>query len=230
MGTQSEATFAGITDSSFQDDPIRVLVVTGGHEYDTSFYTVFERNDAFRWDHAVSNEEAFKSDIRDKYDVLVLYDLSRSLSEVGRENLQNFVESGKGLVVLHHAIANYNDWPWWYQQVMGGRYLLEPDGDEPGSTYSQNEKVAVRAVSDHPVTEGIDGTEFLEETYKGLWISPNVKVLLETDNPASDGPLVWISPYDRSRVIYIQSGHDRPTLSHPAYHRLVQNAILWTAE
>ena len=53
--------------------PLRLLVVTGGHPYATSFYTIFEGYDDLRWDHAVSNHEAFRSDIRPGYDVLVLY-------------------------------------------------------------------------------------------------------------------------------------------------------------
>lgn len=220
--------------ASPQDTPqsmevVRVLVVTGGHEYDTSFYTVFEGSDAFQWDHAVSNEEAFRTDIREKYDVLVLYDLSRSLSDDGRKNLRDFVESGKGVVVLHHAIADYNDWPWWYEEVVGGRYLLEPDGDQQASIYEQGVELTARATGSHPVTEGLDTVHFLEETYKHLWISPRVQVLLETDHATSDGPIAWVSPYEQSRVVYIQSGHDRPTLVHSDYHRLVHNAIMWTS-
>lgn len=210
-------------------DPIRVLVVTGGHAYDTSFYTVFEGNEAFRWDHAVSNEEAFRTDIREKYDVLVLYDLSRTLSETGRKNLRNFVEAGKGVVVLHHAIADYNDWPWWYEEVVGGRYLLEADGDQPASTYKQDVDLTIRATGSHPITQGLETIRFNEETYKQMWISSDVQVILETDHESSDGPIAWVSPYDHSRVVYIQSGHGRPTLIHPDYHKLVHNAILWTA-
>jgi len=26
-----------------------------------------------------------------------------------------FVEGGKGIVVLHHALLNYQKWPWWYE-------------------------------------------------------------------------------------------------------------------
>ncbi len=35
--------------------PIRALVVTGGHEYATTFYTVFEGMDDLHWEHALSN-------------------------------------------------------------------------------------------------------------------------------------------------------------------------------
>ena len=68
-----------------------------------------------------------------------------------------------------------------------------------------------------------------DETYKGMWISPDVKVLLKTDNPTSDGPVAWISPYAKSRVVYIQLGHGETAHLHPGYGTLVQDAIRWSA-
>jgi type 1 glutamine amidotransferase len=62
-----------------------------------------------------------------------------------------------------------------------------------------------------------------------MWISPDVKVLLETGHPDNDRPVAWIGPYQKSRVVYIQFGHGRSTHENPAYRQLVRNAILWTA-
>jgi type 1 glutamine amidotransferase len=62
-----------------------------------------------------------------------------------------------------------------------------------------------------------------------MWISPDVKVLLRTDNPTSDGPVAWISPYAKSRVVYIQLGHGETAHLHPGYRTLVQGAIRWSA-
>ena len=70
-------------------------------------------------------------------------------------------------------------------------------------------------------------THIIDETYKGMWISPDVKVLLKSDDPTSDGPVAWISPYAKSRVICIQLGHDHLAHDHPMYRNLVKNAILW---
>jgi type 1 glutamine amidotransferase len=210
--------------------PLRVLVVTGGHSYPTSFYTVFENHADFRWDHVVSNQEAFARDLRNRYDVLVLYDMSRELDQNGRDNLRQFVESGKGVVVLHHAILNYGDWPWWYRDVVGGRYLDFADLDLPPSTYQHDVDMNVRVVTKHPVTAGLDAFQIYDETYKGMWISPEITVLLETDHPTSDGPVAWIGPNRQSRVVYIQLGHGEEAHRNPNYRRLVQNAILWTGD
>ena len=52
-------------------------------------------------------------------------------------------------------------------------------------------------------------------------------MLLQTTNPTSDGPVVWISPYSKSRVVYIELGHDRLAHNNPDYRELVHRAILW---
>ena len=140
-----------------------------------------------------------------------------------------FVEAGKGVVVLHHAIADYQDWEWWYKEVVGGKYLLKPEGSTPASTYLHDQELCIRPALDHPITARIGTMHFRDETYKGMWISPDVRVLLRTDNPTSDGPLAWISPYAKSRVVYIELGHGETAHLYPAYRDLVQDAIRWTA-
>ena len=68
-----------------------------------------------------------------------------------------------------------------------------------------------------------------DETYKKMWISPKVEVLLKTDNPTSDGPIAWVSPYNKARVVFVQLGHGRTAHLYPPYQQLVRNAILWSA-
>lgn len=209
------------------DADVRALVVTGGHDYDTDFYTLFE-GDWVTWDHKPTNTEAFENPIRDRYDVVVMYDMSRNLGVEGRKHLREFVESGKGVVVLHHALANYNAWEWWWHDVVGARYILE-GGPEPASDYKHDVDLYATAVGRHPVTADVAPMQIIDETYKNMWISPEVKVILETDEESSDGPLAWISPYEKSRVIAIQLGHDRHAHRYPGFRKLVKRAILWSA-
>jgi type 1 glutamine amidotransferase len=205
---------------------VRTLVVTGGHEYSTSFYTVFEQ-EGLAWDHAVSNEEAFRQDLRGRYDVVVLYDMSTTLSEAGRANFRAFAEGGGGVVVLHHAIVSYQDWPW-YHELVGGAYLNDAPG-RPGSTYLHDQDLNVKIVAAHPVTEGVVLPRIHDETYKRMAIASSNTVLLTTDHPASDAPLAWVSAYPKARVVYVQLGHGSEAHRDPGYRRLVLNAVRWTA-
>jgi hypothetical protein len=133
------------------------------------------------------------------------------------------------MVVLHHAIADYPAWDWWSREVVGGKYLLKAEGGMPASTFLHDQELFVEPVGSHPILSGINRMHLWDETYKGMWISPNVTVLLRTDNRTSDGPVAWVSPYEKSRVVYIQLGHDQLAHQHPTYQKLVHNAILWSA-
>jgi type 1 glutamine amidotransferase len=206
---------------------LRLLVVTGGHDYPTSFYTVFEQ-DGLTWDHAVSNEEAFKKDLRGRYEALVLYDASATISPNAQTHFREFVESGGGLVVLHHAIISYQDSDW-FRDLVGGRYFLSPQSGHQPSTYLHDVDMNVRAVTPHPITRGVTITRIHDETYKGMWIAPTSTVLLATDNETSDGPLVWVSAYRPARVVYIQLGHGTEAHRDAGYRALVRNALLWVA-
>jgi type 1 glutamine amidotransferase len=208
--------------------PVRVLIVTGGHDHPPSFYSLFD--DASFIASVNPHPAAFSEDFRQRADVLVLYDMIPNMAEEEkRNNLRAFVESGKGVVVLHHAIIDHQTWPWWYEEVVGGRYLLNPEGEMPASTYKHEERVRVTVAKKHPVTEGLTDFVIEDETYKGMWISPKVQVLLTTDNPTSDGPVAWLGTYPKARVVYIQLGHGSLAHRNPNYQRLVHNAILWAA-
>jgi type 1 glutamine amidotransferase len=210
--------------------PIRVLLVTGGHDHEPSFYSVFEGQPEMSVN-VDPHPGAFRGDPRERYDVIVLYDFVQvdQIEEARRRNLQQFVESGKGLVVLHHALCNYNSWEWWWRDVAGVRYLQRAEGNRAASTYKHDERLRITPSGSHPVLRGVEAIEITDETYKGLWLAPSNKVLLTTDNPTSDGPLAWISAYDKSRVVVIQPRHGREVHLSPRYRRVVRNAVVWSA-
>lgn len=94
---------------------VRVQITTGGHPHDISFYGLFESQP----DLAVTinpHPSAYRRDLRKFADVLVLYDLADTTGEAERNNLRGYLESGGGLVVLHHALADNWQWKWWYKE------------------------------------------------------------------------------------------------------------------
>jgi type 1 glutamine amidotransferase len=210
-------------------DAVRGLVITGGHDHDTSFYSLFDGYHDLARLPVMTSASAFQNDLRGKYDVLILYDFTRDLNETGKKNLRDFVESGKGIVVLHHALLDYPDWPWWSEDVVGGRYRLKPEGTIPSSSVKNDERMLVTPESQHPITAGIGPFHVVDETYKGMYLSPRNRPLLTTDNPSSDHFVAWIGPCATSRVVAIQLGHGPTIFGHPSYRAMVHNAILWSA-
>jgi uncharacterized protein len=209
---------------------LRVLAVTGGHSYPTDFYSLFEGQSDLAWHHATLQAEAFKPGMKDRFDVVVLHDMAEDLPEKQRAALREFVEAGKGVVSMHHAIIDYTGWPWWWQEVVGGKYFAQPVEGYTRSAYKEGVDMLVKAVPGvrHPVLRGVSPLLLHDETYKGMWHSPKIKVLMETDHPDNDKPVVYVGPYEKARVIYIQPGHSGTTFRQPNFRRLVRNAILWT--
>lgn len=209
---------------------VRALVVTGGHTYDASFYTLFEDQPGIA---AVVDPHPMpyrRGDLRKRYDTLVLYDSMQVIDDTERKNLTSFLESGKGLVILHHALVDYSDFSWFWEEIMGARWLkVGGPGSKWKTRWKDDVEQLVTPVAEHPVTAGVGPMRVCDETYKGMWLSPEIKVLMRSDAPSSDGPVVWISPYPKSRVVIIELGHGRKTHLHPGYRKLVANAIRWSA-
>lgn len=210
-------------------DAVRVLVVTGGHAHDPSFYSLFEGYPEMAVTVDPHPFAYTRKGLTKKYDVLVLYDLIQEIPEDQKQALREFVESGKGLVVLHHAIADFNNWEWWWKEVVGVHYLVAPMGDQPRSQYKLNQEVFVQQVGTHPILQGVGPLHMIEETYKQVWVSPANTILMKTEHPYAEGPMAWVSAYEKSRVFATMMGHDHLVHTNPGYRRLVRNAVLWTA-
>ncbi len=174
-------------------DAVKGLLITGGHDHETSFYALFDGYQDLARTPVASSATAFAKDLRGKYDVIIMYDFSRDLDETGKKNLREFVEAGKGVVVLHHALLNYQRWPWWYEEVVGGSYRLQSEGKVLSSTVKDGQQMFVTPQA-HAITAGISPFRIVDESYKRMWFSPRVQPLLLTDNPSSDHFLAWVGP------------------------------------
>jgi type 1 glutamine amidotransferase len=214
-----------------QDAKIRVLVVTGGHDYTTGFYTLFQGHPDLRWDHHAHRAPAdgYVRDMAKRYDVLVLYDMEKDAPDAQRRNLMDFVQSGGGVVALHHALASMPQWKE-FHELIGGKYLDASEAGRPPSTYQHDVRVRIHVADrTHPVTRLLDDFEIEDEVYGGLWVSPDAHVLLTTDHPASTKAIAWVAANANARVVTIQPGHGEPAFADASYRRLVIQAIRWAA-
>lgn len=211
---------------------LRVLGVTSGHSYPTAFYTMLDSLQGIHWTHAATHQEAFAKPLEDRYDVVLLHDMHDTAPEQTRKRLTAFVEAGKGIVSLHHAIVNYTDWPWWHQEVTGGKYFVKATENHAASSYREDVNfvvIPVKGKQNHPVLRGVGPLTVHDEAYKNMWFSPKIEVLMETGFEENDKPVVYSGPHPKARSIYIQLGHSAHTMANPGFRRLVRNALFWTA-
>jgi uncharacterized protein len=216
---------------------IRLLVVTGGHEFEHDpFFQMFKDNPAVTYE-AVEHPNAharLKAGVSRQYDVLVLYDMHQEITDEAKADFLARLKEGKGLVVLHHAIASYGQWPE-YAKIIGARYYLGKtmvDGvEKPQSVYQHGVHFKIHVINlNHPITRGMKDYEILDETYNGFDVSPECKPLLTTDEPLSKPTIAWTKTYGPSRVVYLQSGHDHTAYENPNYRKILEQAIRWAAK
>ncbi|MEA1878521.1 MAG: ThuA domain-containing protein [Bacteroidota bacterium] len=202
----------------------KILIITGGHEYDReNFVEMFESFEGIEFDEAIQPEanQIYASDSIDQYDVLVYYDMVQEISEEQKSAFLEMMEQGKGIVFLHHSLASYQDWDE-FLKIRGGRYDLET------STYAHGQDIVVK-ISDpkHPITKGLEAFKIHEETYNSCEVLPGVHPLIQIDHPGSEKIIGWTNKYGKSRIVYLQPGHDNNAFSNSGYRRLVQRSIVW---
>ncbi|MDX2154083.1 MAG: ThuA domain-containing protein [Bryobacteraceae bacterium] len=210
---------------------VRVLAVTGGHGYPEDFYHALSELPGVQWRHAQSHAEMIRHR-QDRYDVLLLHDMYDKIDPKTRDWLKQWVDSGKGVISLHHAIVDYTEWPWWWQEVTGGKFFVEAQGEYKKSSYKEDIEFFVtpsRGKERHPVLEGVPPLLVEDEMYKDMWHAPGIEVLMETANSLNDRPVVYIGPSKTARVVYIQLGHSASTFHNPGFRRLLHNTVEWVA-
>lgn len=226
MSVVSVAAFAA-------DKPLKVLVVTGGHGFEESQFREMWKSlagiDAVLLDQ--KDGAAFSDVSAWPYDVIVLYNFNQQMPEKEGANLISLLDKGVGLVIMHHAVAAYPDWPE-YRKILGGRYYLK-DEEEDGvkharCTYVHDVDIEVQPVAGHPVTEGLAKFVINDETYKGYSVDEGNQILLTTDNEKSQKEIGWVRGYRKSRVCFVQSGHGPKAYENANFRRLVSQAITWT--
>ena len=219
-----------------QPAKIRILLVTGGHEFERKqFFEMFETNAeiSFRAVEHTNLAPFLKPAAAKTFDVLVLYDMWQDISDEMKADFVEMLKAGKGLVVLHHALCSYQNWPE-YRRIIGGRYFLEKtilDGAaRVPSAYQHGRHFLIRVADPaHPITRGVRDFEIHDETYKGFDVTPDAHPLLTTDDPESTRVIAWSKTYLASRVFFMQSGHDHQAWDNPNYQRLLRQGIRWAA-
>lgn len=220
---------------SAQSNAVRVLVITGGHDYNRRAfegmldslpgnieYKIAELPEAFTY---------FEKQHRTEYDVIVFYHMWQSISAKQQKVMAECIREGKPLVALHHSICAFDNWDE-YTNIVGGRYFHRIDTVEGRiynpSSYKHDVDVLVQIIDKkHPVTSGLDDFTLFDETYNNFYVEPNVVPLLSTNTPGSTETIGWTKQYGNSRVVTIQSGHDAYTFRSPEFRKLLWQAINW---
>lgn len=163
--------------------------------------------------------EALNDENLARFDALMLYANHDSISRKQEKALLDFVAEGNGFLPIHCA-------SWCFRnsdkvvELMGGQFLSHETG------VFQAQVVSERA--DHPVLQDFEPFESWDETYVHSHHNPDRTVLMERVEGETREPWTWVRTHGKGRVFYTASGHDERTWEHPQFHKLLENAIIWS--
>jgi type 1 glutamine amidotransferase len=253
--------------------PIKVLFVTKFHPFDREglFSTLDALGTEITWTHVEEPASLafFNPELAKDYDVFMFFDAPgrtrlkkpdgteyfEDPGPVARKNFQAFLQTGKGMVFLHHSIAAWNHtWPE-YSETIGGACDWGNPVTFRGKTWPNSG--AVSPVKEHvtvvdktsPIVKGIgDGFDITDEMYLCPYAEDSVHPLLRSDFKAIDSNFTrryeggwrypggegsnlagWTKTAGINPVVYLRNGHDKLAWDNPAWRMLVTNAIKWAA-
>ncbi|HEX3718103.1 MAG TPA: ThuA domain-containing protein [Verrucomicrobiae bacterium] len=212
------------------DGKIKVLVLTGGHAFKAEpFFKMFQDNPeiTFTADKQVKAAEGYDRADLFSYNVVVLYDAPRNITDAEKARFLELFDKGIGVVVLHHAYLAYPMWPE-FGRIAGGQYVYTKEqmaAGLPSSTYKGDVDIPVTVVGrQHPVTAGLSDFVLHDELYSNVHMVGDVTPLLKT----GDELVAWTRVEKNSRVVGTILGHGCYT--DPNYRKFLAQSIRWVAK
>lgn len=222
--------------NSQEDVKTSVLVVRGGHPYDTpDFENMCNSLEGVNVDLVL--DAHFKTmklnKIKEKYTAILFLNQNKYYEESDKTK-RKYVEltnEGIGMVFLHFTLSSQPNWDQ-YHDIIGGKWFLGKFTPEKAkrSTYFIDLKVDVKVLDKkHPVTKGIKDFTMTDVFYGNIYLKPEVKPLLGSNNKDL-APIAWTQKYNKSKVVYIMPGYSKKAFENPSYKKLVSNALNYVSD
>jgi uncharacterized protein len=148
-----------------------------------------------------------------------------TLSDKGKENLLNFVKSGRGLVVTHLSSASFKEWPE-FRALCGRVWVMGTSGHGPRGVFR-----AVIVDKTSPITKGVEDFSQDDELYSKLQGDAPIHVLVqaESDWSKKTEPLAFTLDYGKGRVFHHTFGHDAKAIGTPEVKKIIVQGTAWAA-
>lgn len=163
-----------------------------------------------------------------RYDAVFLTAYNSStptLTDEAKQNLLDFVKSGKGFAVSHLASASFKEWDE-FKKLCGRYWVMGKSGHGPRSVF----KVKV-AAQDDPIMQGVSDFEIDDELYAKLLGDAPIHVLATADSDWSKKtePMAFTFNYGAGRVFHETFGHDGKAIKNPGAAKIIVQGCEWAA-
>ncbi|MEX2217997.1 MAG: family 16 glycoside hydrolase [Phycisphaerales bacterium] len=233
---------------------LRALLITGENNHNwryTSRYHKDTLEETRRFVVDIADDPAAAladADALQKYAVIVLDYNGKPWGEAAQKNFVQYVDGGKGVVVIHAANNAFKGWAE-YEAICG---LLWRDGAGHGPFHEFDVRYVASAGGGgggvgglHPIVKGLPGMKsHPDELYHGLSNPQNVKfeVLAVADSPQEKGgsgreePMAIVLSYGKGRVFHTPLGHvwekqdaQKRSIADPQFKLLLARGAQWAA-
>ena len=216
---------------------LSVLVVRGGHAYDTpEFEDMCENLKGVSVDLVLTShmQRMTAEEIDQKYDALLFLNQNKyyPTSAKNRKQYMDLAKMGVGMVFLQFTLSSQPEWDE-YHDLVGGKWFLKNYTQDPNlhSTYFTDLTVDIKVLdTEHPVTKGLKDFTMTDAFYGNIYIDPGVHPLLGSNNPDLAPALAWAHSYKQSKVVYINPGFTREAYENESYQKLIGNALRYVAD
>ena len=210
---------------------VKALLIGGGasHDYEKWFNQANSKllNESGRYTARYFEPQELTLDLVKSADVLMISANKAFPDRAVREAIFAHVEGGKGLVLLHPGLwYNWKEWSEFNRQLAGG-------GSRGHDRYGEFE---VRVTQpDHALVKGVPASfPISDELY---YFEPDAsgtptESLAEAHSTRRNKtyPQVFVVKHPEARIVGITLGHDGKAHEHPAFQRLILNALDWVQE
>lgn len=213
--------------------PLRVLILSGHGHHDEKTTTPFlkkmyEASGRFTVD-VTEDPSKMDSAMLARYDVVVQNEAGPRWGPVAEKALLEFIEAGKGFVVIHGASAGNPGWAE-FEDLCG-------ESARPGSGHGEYHQYEVRIVDrDHPVTKGLDRyTSNVEEIYHNKLRRPTAHVLAtaysrpDKRGTGKDEAVLIVTQRGKGRVFHNVMGNTTSAMDNPYWKALTLRGTEWAA-
>jgi sugar phosphate isomerase/epimerase/type 1 glutamine amidotransferase len=167
--------------------------------------------------------------------VIVLYDKGyQGLTVQQQQAFTALLQAGIGVAAIHHTLSSHQDWAE-YGNIIGGHYHVAGKSINGKAVPKSEVSVGLSDIrvtvvdAAHPITRGLQGFTIQDERFRRVEHASDIQVLATTAHPENDREVAWVKTYGKSRVFYLQFGHDEQAQNHPVYRELVGRGVRWVA-
>jgi type 1 glutamine amidotransferase len=139
--------------------------------------------------------------------------------------LQQFVDSGKGIVLVHFGCGAFQGWDG-FVNVAGRVWDPEKRAHDPYGPFQVNV-----IDTEHPITSSMESFGVTDELYTCLEGTSTIRVLCQATSKVDQQkyPMGFVAESTTGRVFHCTLGHDVAALGSEGARRLYRHAVAWAA-